>query len=62
MVHVLPHWNWQGHAGQPIPVLAYSNADEVELFLNDKSLGRRKRFADQFELPVGRDVSPDRSA
>lgn len=57
MVHVLPHWNWE--AGQKIPVMAYSNADEVELFLNGKSLGRKKRFAETFEIPVGQNVSPD---
>ena len=27
MVHVLPHWNWAGHEGQTIPVMAYTNAD-----------------------------------
>jgi beta-galactosidase len=60
MVHVLPHWNWQGHEGQKIPVMCYSNAEEVELFLNGKSLGRKKRFAELFEMPVGPNVSPDR--
>lgn len=60
MVHVLPHWNWQGREGQAIPVMAYSNADEVELFLNGKSLGRKKRFSDPVTLPVGPDVSPDK--
>jgi beta-galactosidase len=57
MVHVLPHWNWERHEGQEIPVFAYSNADEVELFLNGKSLGRQKRFA-EYEIPVGRNVDP----
>jgi beta-galactosidase len=37
MVHVLPHWNWK--QGDTIPVIAYSNADSVELFLNGQSLG-----------------------
>jgi beta-galactosidase len=60
MVHVLPHWNWQGHEGQAIPVMAYTNADEVELFLNGKSLGRKKRFSEPVELPVGPNVSADR--
>ena len=27
MVHVLPHWNWAGHEGQTIPMMAYTNAD-----------------------------------
>ncbi|MCD6596600.1 MAG: DUF4982 domain-containing protein, partial [Bacteroidales bacterium] len=39
MVHLLPHWNWEGREGDLIDVLAYTNCDEVELFLNDKSLG-----------------------
>jgi beta-galactosidase len=60
MVHVLPHWNWEGREGQPIPVMAYTNADEVELFLNGKSLGRKKRFSEPVEIPVGPNVSPDR--
>jgi beta-galactosidase len=38
---VLPHWNWPGKEGQPIEVRVYSNAAEVELFLNGRSLGRR---------------------
>jgi beta-galactosidase len=60
MVHVLPHWNWAGHEGQPIPVMCYSNADEVELFLNGKSLGRKPRFSEPVEIPVGANVSPDK--
>ena len=42
MVHVLPHWNWAGREGQEIDVRAYSNGEEVELFLNGQSLGRQK--------------------
>jgi beta-galactosidase len=42
MVHLLPHWNWPGRAGQEIDVRAYSNAEEVELLLNGQSLGRQK--------------------
>ncbi len=57
MVHILPHWNWEGREGQTIPVMAYSNAEEVELFVNGKSLGRKKRFSDEWEMPVGHNVS-----
>jgi beta-galactosidase len=57
MVHILPHWNWEGREGQTIPVMAYSNAEEVELFLNGKSLGKKKRFSDEWEMPVGHNVS-----
>ena len=41
VVHILPHWNWPGKEGQYIPVWVYSNSDEVELFLNTKSLGKK---------------------
>jgi beta-galactosidase len=59
MVHVLPHWNWAGMEGKPIPVVAYTNCDEVELFVNGKSLGRKKRFSEPIVLPVGQNVSRD---
>jgi beta-galactosidase len=36
-----PHWNFEGREGQPIDVRAFSNAAEVELFLNSKSLGKK---------------------
>jgi beta-galactosidase len=39
MVHVFPHWNWTGHEDQIIPVIAYTNCDSVELFLNGRSFG-----------------------
>jgi beta-galactosidase len=57
MVHVLPHWNWQGHEGQDIPVMVYSNAEEVELSLNGASLGRKKTLSEPVDLPVGAKVS-----
>ena len=37
--------------------MAYSNAEEVELFLNGKSLGKKARFSDLWEMPVGTKVS-----
>jgi beta-galactosidase len=60
MVHVLPHWNWPGKEGQNIPVMAYSNADEVELFVNGKSLGRKKRFGETWEMPVGPSITQEK--
>jgi beta-galactosidase len=56
MVHVLPHWNWPGQEGKVVPVMAYTNADEVELFVNGKSLGRKVKGAEPVMLPVGRNV------
>ncbi|HWB90923.1 MAG TPA: beta-galactosidase GalA, partial [Puia sp.] len=40
-LHLFPHWNWPGREGRPIDVWAYSNCDEVELFLDHKSLGKK---------------------
>jgi beta-galactosidase len=60
MVHILPHWNWAGREKQAIPVICYTNADQVELFLNGRSLGRKARFSEPMEIPVGPNVSKDR--
>lgn len=40
-LHILPHWNLQGHEGEEVDVWAYSNCDEVELTVNGKKLGRK---------------------
>lgn len=34
-------WTWHGYEGKPAVVNVYSNAEEVELFLNGVSLGRK---------------------
>ena len=42
VLHLFPHWNW--NKGDTVDVWAYyNNADEVELFLNGKSLGIREK-------------------
>jgi beta-galactosidase len=41
VLHLLPHWSWPGREGQAIDVRALSNCDDVELFLDGKSLGRQ---------------------
>ncbi|GAA4743724.1 beta-galactosidase GalA [Flavisolibacter ginsenosidimutans] len=41
VLHISPHWNWGGKEGQPIDVWVNTNADNVELFLNGKSLGKK---------------------
>jgi beta-galactosidase len=41
VLHISPHWNWKGREGQPIDVWVNSNADNVELFLNGKTLGKK---------------------
>lgn len=50
MVHILPHWTWPGLEGKKIPVIAYSNCENVELFLNDKSLGVKEMDQDKMYL------------
>ncbi|MBI3766649.1 MAG: DUF4982 domain-containing protein [Ignavibacteriales bacterium] len=41
VLHLMPHWNWEGKEGENIDVRCFSNCDEVELFLNGKSLGKK---------------------
>ncbi|HLT86362.1 MAG TPA: glycoside hydrolase family 2 TIM barrel-domain containing protein [Sphingobacterium sp.] len=46
VLHLLPHWNWK--EGEQVDVWCYyNNADEVELFLNGHSLGRRSKTEDK---------------
>jgi beta-galactosidase len=42
MLHLFPHWNFEGREGDMIPVWVFSNLDEVELFANGRSQGRQK--------------------
>ncbi len=42
IVHLLPHWTWPGKEGQNIRVIALSNCQRVELFLNGRSLGAKE--------------------
>ena len=48
ILHISPHWNWrekqagwQKPTGDPVDVWVNSNADEIELFLNGKSKGKK---------------------
>ena len=38
---VVDHWNWPAFENKPLEVNVYSSCDEVELFLNGRSLGRK---------------------
>jgi beta-galactosidase len=42
VLHLFPHWNFEGKEGEAIPVWVHSNLDQVELLLNGKSLGSQK--------------------
>jgi beta-galactosidase len=49
-------WNWKGYENRPIQVNVYSSCEEVELFFNNKSLGKKKtdrstEFIAKWEVP-----------
>jgi len=44
VLHLFPHWNWK--PGQQVDLVTYFNADEVELFLNGRSLGTKRKQGD----------------
>jgi len=50
MAHILPHWNWPERKGQVTPVHVYTSGDEAELFLNGKSLGKKKKGEFKYRL------------
>ena len=50
MAHILPHWNWPERVGQVTPVYVYTSGDEAELFLNGKSLGRKKKNPQEYRI------------
>lgn len=41
VLHLFPHWNWEGHEGQIIQVACFTNCEDVELFVNGKSYGKK---------------------
>jgi beta-galactosidase len=41
VLHLMPHWNMEGREGEIIPVICYTNCEQVELFVNGKSYGRK---------------------
>ena len=42
VLHILPHWNLDGHEGEKVSVWVYSNCDEVQLTVNGRRLARKK--------------------
>ena len=50
MAHILPHWTWPDRVGQVTPVHVFTSGDEAELFLNGKSLGRKRKGANEYRL------------
>lgn len=50
MAHILPHWTWPERVGQVTPVHVFTSGNEAELFLNGKSLGRKKKNEFEYRL------------
>lgn len=50
MVHILPHWNWSERIGEITPVHIFTSGDEAELFLNGKSLGKKKKEKYEYRI------------
>ncbi len=50
MAHILPHWNWPERIGEITPVHIFTSGDEAELFLNGKSLGKKKKGEYEYRL------------
>lgn len=49
VLHIFPHWNWE--PGKAVDIWAYyNNADEVELYLNGKSVGVKKKTGDDLHV------------
>ena len=49
VLHLAPHWNWKH--GEQVDVVAYfNNADEVELFLNGRSQGAKRKQGDDMHV------------
>jgi beta-galactosidase len=40
--NVVSHWNWENDRRATLPVKVFSNCDEVDLYLNNKKIGRQK--------------------
>lgn len=50
MAHILPHWTWPERTGAITPVHVFTSGDEAELFLDNVSLGRRKKAPGEYRL------------
>ncbi|MFH0760948.1 MAG: sugar-binding domain-containing protein [Bacteroidota bacterium] len=48
VLHLFPHWNWESN--QDIDVWAYTNFEEVELFVNGVSQGKKSKQGDELNL------------
>jgi beta-galactosidase len=56
VLHVFPHWNWS--EGDIVDVWVYTNFEEVEMFLNDESMGSKTKTDDDLYLWWRLDYEP----
>lgn len=49
VLHIAPHWNWKPEQNVDVKIY-YNNADEVELFLNNRSLGSKQKPDSAFHV------------
>jgi beta-galactosidase len=61
MLHLFPHWNWEGKEGQVIPITCYTNCDTVELFLNGKSFGTKGYAFPRLGMEIDYGILPKRA-
>ena len=50
LAHILPHWTWPERFGKVTPVHVMTSGDEAELFINDISLGRKKKGQYEYRI------------
>jgi beta-galactosidase len=50
MAHILPHWSWPERVGKVTPVHVFTSGDEAELFVNNKSQGRKQKGEFEYRL------------
>ena len=55
-IYLSPHWNWKGKEGDVVPVTCFTNCEQVELFLNGKSLGKKSIENDGTKLKVHKEI------
>lgn len=48
VLNLIPHWNWPGREGQPVPVMVMANTERVALRLNGRMLG--EQTVDPYEM------------
>ncbi len=48
LIHVAPHWNWEGQEGKDIRVMVMANTERVQLLLNGRVIGEQK--ADPYRM------------